>query len=154
MDHFSNVIQTFASATVTAPAHVCEELLKLHGIDFHDNPLVIEMPQSPLEQPPRMQWVIHSYENTVKHKKKDIVLFAESIPKVMRIKDINSRLKGRKIHLKSFSAAKASQLNHYIKPTLEEYKYDCVIIHIGINDIPRNKNDADLNNLPDNMFQK
>ena len=40
----------FASAAVTAPAHVCEELLKLHGIDFHDNLLVIEMSKSPLEQ--------------------------------------------------------------------------------------------------------
>ena len=50
MDHFSNVDQLSASATVTASAHVCEELLKLHGIDFHDNPLVIEMSKSPLEQ--------------------------------------------------------------------------------------------------------
>ena len=50
MDHFSNVDQLSASATVTAPAYVCEELLKLHGIDFLDNPLVIEMSKSPLEQ--------------------------------------------------------------------------------------------------------
>ena len=50
MDHFSNVDQPFASATVTAPAHVYEELLKLHGTDFHDNPLLIEMSKSPLEQ--------------------------------------------------------------------------------------------------------
>ena len=26
MDHFSNIDQPFASATVTAPAYVCEEL--------------------------------------------------------------------------------------------------------------------------------
>ena len=50
MDHFSNVDQPFASATVTAPARVCEEPLKLHGIDFHDNLLVIEMSKYPLEQ--------------------------------------------------------------------------------------------------------
>ena len=49
MDHSSNVDQLFASATVTAPAHVFEKLLKLHGIDFHGNPLVIEMSKSPLE---------------------------------------------------------------------------------------------------------
>ena len=71
MDHFSNVDQPFASATVTAPAHVCEKLLKLHGIDFHDNPLVIETSESPLEQsnhysqpplqPPSVQRIIHSY---------------------------------------------------------------------------------------------
>ena len=35
---------------MNAPAHVCEELLKLHGVDFHDNPLVTEMSKYPLEQ--------------------------------------------------------------------------------------------------------
>ena len=163
MDHFSNAYQPFASATVTAPAHICEELLKLHGIDFYDNPLVIEMSKSPLEQsnhyfqpplqPPPIQRVIHSYGNTVNTKRKDIALFADSIPKGMRIKDINSCIKGGKIHLKSFPGAKASQLNHYIKPTLKEYRYDCAIIHAGINDIIRNKNDTDLNNLPDSILE-
>ena len=128
MDHFSNVDQPFTSATVTAPSHVCEELLKLHGIDFHDNPLVIEMSKSPLEQtnhyfqpplqPPPIQRVIHSYGNVVNPKRKDIALFADSIPKGKRMKDLNSRVKGEKIHLKLFPGAKASQLNHYIKPTL------------------------------------
>ena len=45
----------------------------------------------------------------------------------MRMKDLISRVKGGQIHLKLFSGAKGSQLNHYIKPTLEEYKYDCAI---------------------------
>ena len=31
MGHFITVDQTFPSATVTAPVHVCEELLKLRG---------------------------------------------------------------------------------------------------------------------------
>ena len=38
MGHFINVDQPFASATGTALVHVCEELLKLHGIVFHGNP--------------------------------------------------------------------------------------------------------------------
>ena len=71
----------------------------------------------------------------------------------MRMKDINSRNKVGKIRLKSFPGAKASQLNPCIKPTLEEYKYDCAIIHVGINDIIRNKNDTDLNNLPDSILE-
>ena len=93
--------------------------------------------------PPPVQRVIHSYGNTVNTKRKDIALFVDSIPKGMRMKDINSRIKGGKMHLKSFPDAKASQLNHYTKPTLEDYKYDCAIIHVGINDILRNKNDTD-----------
>ena len=163
MDHFSNVDQPFASATVTAPAHVCEELLKLHCIDFHDNPLVTEMSKFPIEQSnhyfqpplqtPLVQRVIHSYGNAVNPKRKDIALFADSIPKDMRMNDLNSRVKGGKIHLKSFHGPKASQLNHYIKPTLEEYKFDCAIIHVGINDILRNKNDTDRNNMPDSILE-
>ena len=163
MDHFSNADQSFAAATVNPPAHVCEEVLKLHGIDFHDNPLVTEMCKSPLEQsnhyfqlplqPPPIQRVIHSYGNTVNTKRKDITFYADSIQKGMRMNDINIRIKGGKIHLKLLPGAKASQLNHYIKPTLEEYKYDCAIIHVGINDIIRNKNDTDLNNLADSILE-
>ena len=92
MDHFINVDQPFASATVTAPVHVCEELLKLHGIVFHGNPLVTEMSKSPLEQsnhysqpplqPPPIQQVINSYENAVNPRRKDIVLFPDGIPKL------------------------------------------------------------------------
>ena len=102
------------------------------------------MSKSPLEQsnhysqpplqPPPIQRVINSYGNAVKPRQKDIALFADSIPKGKRMKDLNGRIKGGKIHLKSFPGAKASQLNHYIKPTLEEYKYDCAIIHVGISD--------------------
>ena len=50
MEHFSYADQPFAFATVSAPAHVCKKLLKLHGIDFHDNPLVTEMSKSTIEQ--------------------------------------------------------------------------------------------------------
>ena len=78
MDHFSNADKPFASATVTPPARVFEEFLKLHGINFHDNLLVIKMSKSPLEQsnhyfqppllPPPNQWVMHSYGNAVNPK--------------------------------------------------------------------------------------
>ena len=56
-----------------------------------------------------------------KPKRKDIALLADSIPNGMRMKDLNSRVKGEKIHLKLFCGAKASQLNRYIISTLEEY---------------------------------
>ena len=116
------------------------------------------MSKSPLEQsnhysqppfpPPPNQRVINSYGNAVNPRRKDFVLFADIIPKGMRMKDLNSRVKGGKIHLKLFPGVKASQLNHYIKSTLEEYKYDCAIIHVDINDILKNKY-TDPNNLPE-----
>ena len=88
---------------------------------------------------PPIQRVVHSYGNAVNSKRKDTALFAESIPKGMRMKDLNSCVTGGKINLISLLGGKASQLNHCIKPTLEEYKYDCAIIHVGINDIFRIK---------------
>ena len=69
------------------------------------------------------------------------------------MKDLNSRVKGGKIHLKWFPGANASQLNHHIKPTLEEYQYDCAIIHADIRDILWNKNDTDMNHLPDSILE-
>ena len=163
IDHFSNVDQPFPSATVTAPAQVSEELVKLLGLDFHVNPLVTEMSKSALEQsnhyfqpplqPPSIQRVIHSYGNAVNTKRKNTALFADSIPEGMKMKDLNSCVKGGKIHLKSFPGAKANQLKHYIKPKLEEYKYDFAIVHVGINDNLRNKNDTDVNNLPDSILE-
>ena len=39
-------------------------------------------------------------------------------------------------------------MNHYLVPSLEEYEYDCAIIHVGINDILRHKNENELKNLP------
>ena len=69
------------------------------------------------------------------------------------MKDLNSRVKGGKIHLISFPGAKSSQLNHCIKSTLEEYKQDCTFVHVGISDILLNKNDTDMNNLPDSILE-
>ena len=70
----------------------------------------------------------------------------------MRRKDFNSRIKVERIYIQLFIGAKANQLNHYVKPILEEYKYDCLMIHFGINDILRCKNDNEINNLSGNML--
>ena len=37
------------------------------------------------------------------------------------------------MHLKTFPGAKTNQLNHYVIPMLEEFDYDCAIIHVRIN---------------------
>ena len=57
------------------------------------------------------------------------------------------------MHLKSSPGAKASQLNHCIKPTIEEHKYDFAIIHFGISDILRSKNDTKMNNPLDSILE-
>ena len=67
------------------------------------------------------------------------------------MKDINSKIKGGRIHLKSFLGAKSKQLNQYVKPTLDECKYDNTIVYVSINDILRCKNVCELEELPTNI---
>ena len=55
-------------------------------------------------------------------------MFADSIPRGIKMENIDSKIKergrGRGIHPKLFPSAKPKQLNHHIKLTLEENKYD------------------------------
>ena len=60
------------------------------------------------------------------------------------MKDFDAAMRDGKFHLESFPGSKPIQLNHHIKPALQEYSYDSVIIHVGINDILSCKNYAEL----------
>ena len=151
-----------------------DELLKLHGLGFKGKMLVIEKAKTPpkakningvnqnicpqtqtsqLDSDPEsrpLQRIKNSYRNTVINKKGDIALFSDSIPRGMNIKEINRQIQGGRIHVKAFPGAKSTQLNHYVTSTPEEYSYDAVIIHVGINDILRSKHD-ELDKLPGNI---
>ena len=54
-----------------------------------------------------------------KIKKISIVLFVGSIPRGIKMKDICSQIKGKRTYLKSFPGTKSKQLNHSLKPTLD-----------------------------------
>ena len=94
---------------------------------------------APTEEQSPIQNINSTYSNAVIPKKKNIALSSDSIPRGIKIKHLNSRVKEGRIHLKAFPGAKANQLNHYVVPTLKELDCDCAIIHVGINDILRNK---------------
>ena len=105
-----------------------DELLKLHGLGFKGKMLVIEKAKTPpkakningvnqnicpqtqisqLDFDPQntlasSQRIKNSYRNTVIHKKGDIALFSDSIPRGMNIKEINRQIQGGKIHIKAF----------------------------------------------------
>ena len=64
---------------------------------------------------------------------KNAVIFSDSMVKGLKMKQFNSHINGGKVYLKAFPGAKADQLNHHVKPSLEEYEYDAAIIHVGIN---------------------
>ena len=70
------------------------------------------------------------------------------------MKKFNSHIHG---YLKAFPGAKADQLNllgGFKKPSLEGYKYDAAIIHVGINDILRNKGENEVNDIPRKIMNK
>ena len=99
-----------------------DELLKLHGLGFKGKMLVIEKAKTPpkakningvnqnicpqtqtsqLDSDPEntlasrpLQRIKNSYRNTVIHKKDDIALFSDSIPRRMNIKEINRQIQG------------------------------------------------------------
>ena len=151
-----------------------DKLLNLHGLGFKGKMLVIEKaktlpkaeninevnqntcPQTQTSQlDPGLENTLASrplQRNTAIHKKGDIALFSDSIPRGMNIKEINRQIQGGRIHVKAFPGAKSTQLNHYVTPTLEEYSYDAAIIHVGINDILRSKHD-ELHKLPENIIK-
>ena len=71
----------------------------------------------------------------------------------MKMKHLNCQVKKGRIHLKAFLGAKANQLNHYVIPILEEFDYDCAMIHVGINNILRSKDMSELKDLPKKIME-
>ena len=60
----------------------------------------------------------------------------------MKFKELNLTINEDRIHLQAFDS---QYPNHYIVPSLEEY--DCAIIHVGINDMLRDKDENELKNI-------
>ena len=77
--------------------------------------------------------------------KKNIALFSDRIPRGIKFKELNLKINKGRIHLQAFPGARAQYLNHYIVQSLEEY--DCAIIHVGINDMLRDKDENELKNI-------
>ena len=83
--------------------------------------------------------------------KKNIALFSDSIPRRIKFKELNKKINRGRIRLKAFPGARAQHLSQYLVPSLEEYEYDCAIIHVNINDILRHKDE--LKNLPEDILK-
>ena len=68
------------------------------------------------------------------------------------MKQFNSHIHGGKVYMRAFAGAKAGQLNHHVKLSLEECEYDAAIIHVGIKDILRSKDENEVNRIPRNIM--
>ena len=112
-----------------------------------------KLPTAPTEEQSPIQNINSTYSKAVIPKKKNIALFSESIPRGMKLKHLNSQVKEGRTHLTVFLSVKDNQLNHYIVPTLEEFDYDCAIIHVGINDMLPSKDMSELKDLSKKIVQ-
>ena len=68
----------------------------------------------------------------------------------MKMIHLNSLVKEGIRHLKALPDVKVNQLNHCIIPSIEQFHYDCFIIHVGINNIIRSTDVSRLKDLPKN----
>ena len=97
------------------------------------------------------------FQQNPKSSNKNFAIFSDSIPRGMKMKNLNEKINGGRMHLKAFRGAKCWQLDHHVIPSLKEYHYDGAIVHVGINDLLRCKNERErliaIKNLPDNVMK-
>ena len=95
-----------------------------------------QRPSVVINKYPERQTVRNTFESTNQRKK--IKVLCDSIPKGIRIPELNHYLTHGKAQMKSFPGATIKQLHHYSLPTLQDEKPEVVIIHVGINDLLSN----------------
>ena len=81
---------------------------------------------------------------------RNIKIFSDSIPKGIRIKQMNQQIKNGNTRIHTFPGVTSRQLLHYLDVNLDKYT-DTVVIHIGINDILNSASNVNglLSNIKD-----
>ena len=75
-----------------------------------------------------------------------IVIFGDSIPKGINIRNLNTRLSTANCKCRFFGGATSKHFHHYIQPTLKEtnVKTDITVLQMGTNDILNAEADKDF----------
>ena len=165
-------------AFISCPDHVCNELIKLNGIDFLETCIIVKEatsarsrvnqgatnsvtrgPQVVVKKFPENQDVYfkpsvvpgnRSYDETVQSLR-IVIIFSDSIPRGIRIHEFNSLVKKGYAKMKSFPGATSKELLHYVDPTLKDGIYNTAIIHVGVNDLLNNKSINKVDELVKNL---
>ena len=76
----------------------------------------------------------------------NIVIFGDSIPKGINIRNLNTRLSTANCKCRFFGGATLKHFHHYIQPTLngKNFKTDIAVLHMRTNDILNAEADKDL----------
>ena len=102
----------------------------------------------------------HSYrrkfsasENKFSKRKKQIVLFGDSIPRGIRLHEFNYWLHKDHAQSKSFPGGTSKELLYYVEPTLKSKKFDTTLLHVGVNELLNDESQDSVQNLLDNLKQ-
>ena len=102
----------------------------------------------------------HSYgrkfsasESKFSKRKKQIVIFSDSIPRDIRLREFNYWLHKGYAQLKSFPGGTSNELLYYVEPTLQNKNFDDALLHVGVNDLLNDESQDSVQNLLDNLRQ-
>ena len=100
----------------------------------------------------------HSYgrkssasESKFTKRKNQIVVFSDSIPRGIRLREFNYWLHKGYAQLKSFPGGTSKELLYYLKPTLKNKKFDDALLQVGVNDLLNDESQDSVQNLLDNL---
>ena len=82
---------------------------------------------------------------------RDILIFTDSIPKGIRIRELNSFIKNGKTKMVSFPGATSKEILHYLDVHLANSSADAVILHVGVNDLLEDNIQSKMENLGKNL---
>ena len=102
----------------------------------------------------------HSYgrkfsasESKFSKRKKQIVIFSDSIPRGIRLREFNYWLHKGYAQLKSFPGGTSNELLYYVEPKFKNKNFDDALLHVGVNDLLNDESQDSVQNLLDNLKQ-
>ena len=105
------------------------------GNDTQNTNTVINRPNRPnpvINQHPERETY---FKDVTNKNRKTIRVLSDSIPKGIRVRELNNCVHNGFVKFKCFPGATINNLDYYAKPTLEEDRPDIVVIHVGINNL-------------------
>ena len=173
--------QSKGYAFMSAPKHVCDELLKLNEENFHGSQIKIQEAKSKREQtivissPAKNQPIVvnenlpqqNSLQNLplVPGKRNycdaaqqrpspySTLIFTDRILKGICMHEFNSLLRNRKAKMLNFPGSSSKQMLHYINIHLEDKSIDTVLLHVGVNDLLNDNSKSNVDNLVSNIHK-
>ena len=92
-------------------------------------------------------------ETKFSKRKKQLVIFGDSIPRSLRLREFNYWFHKVYAQLKSFPGGTSKELLQYVEPTVTNEKFDDALLHVGVNYLLNDESQGSVQNLLDNLKQ-